>query len=97
MSQALTEIANEQQKVVLEFNFKDSEAFMLNAVNLYKEHRRELKFWLDKLAIQDAYLKTDECVGEKRSRCFEKRDYIFDMMRPYVHAIDSLEQIFNLS
>ena len=96
MSHSLEKIANEQQENILQFNLKNSEEVMLNALNLYKEHKRELKFWLDKLAVQDAFLKTDECVGEKRSRCFKKRDYIFSMMRPYVHAIDSLEQIFNV-
>ncbi len=89
-------LTEKQQKVVLEFNMKNADAIVLNAVNFYIEQKREQKKWIDKLAIEDAYLKTDECVGQKRADCGKRRDHIFNMMRTYVHTIDALETVFKI-
>tara|TARA_R110000772_G_scaffold11971_4_gene37031 strand:+ start:3642 stop:3926 length:285 start_codon:yes stop_codon:yes gene_type:complete len=93
----MVQYTKKQNEVIAEFGIEKSEYLMMSAINYYLVQKSELQFWLEKLAVQDAYLITDECVGEKRSRCFKKRDEIYINMRPVVHGIDALETVFNLS
>jgi len=97
MNQLTQQLTKKQREVISQFNIKNSESLFISAINYYIEQKSELQFWLDKLAVQDAYLKTDECVGQKREDCHYKRDDIYKNMRPIVHGIDALETVFNLA